>query len=366
MSAHALPMLYFNLGGEMLYVLDQRLRAQNVEQMKGKKVMDDIVNTMFNSNFMEELFKPQAMYTRHSMRTIFDRLVHSSIMRVDSDSMEKLYDLMIMAFKYQTVKCSNPKDLLQVTVNHLDNVLTFVSSNSAVRKSVTDIFHRTVDLYSDMSVGELVTIKQFILAFLQDSRNKVSIFVNSNSQNQDGTFVIPTSGPVPFGSDVPGLIHYLKEKQDDKFTVGASFGKCKLADYSSVRIGGPRCTNLGTNLYANDYNYDLVTQNSYQFSHQNLAKAELNLLADLVGSTKTVDRGESFTLNLFNDNESNDNDTTKAATVAPVESSCNTISIDAVKSGREELSKIMSDFTITPSKKDKSNKSDLLSLMDDT
>lgn len=40
MSLRTLPILFFNLGGEMLYILDQRLRAQNIlpdKAMKGVK-----------------------------------------------------------------------------------------------------------------------------------------------------------------------------------------------------------------------------------------------------------------------------------------------------------------------------------------
>lgn len=37
MSLKTLPMLFLNLGGEMMYILDQRLRAQNIPKEKSKK-----------------------------------------------------------------------------------------------------------------------------------------------------------------------------------------------------------------------------------------------------------------------------------------------------------------------------------------
>ena len=37
MSLCSLPILFFNLGGEMLYILDQRLRAQKVSKAKSEK-----------------------------------------------------------------------------------------------------------------------------------------------------------------------------------------------------------------------------------------------------------------------------------------------------------------------------------------
>lgn len=57
-------------------------------------VMHDIVGTMFNKRFMEELFKPQDTYSKKAMRTVFDRLAHASIMRLNSASMDKVRGLM--------------------------------------------------------------------------------------------------------------------------------------------------------------------------------------------------------------------------------------------------------------------------------
>lgn len=37
MSARTLPLLFLNLGGEMLYILDQRLRAQSIPGEKARK-----------------------------------------------------------------------------------------------------------------------------------------------------------------------------------------------------------------------------------------------------------------------------------------------------------------------------------------
>lgn len=52
--------------------------------------MHDIVGTMFNKRFVEELFKPQDTYSKKAMRTVFDRLAHASIMRLNTASMDKV------------------------------------------------------------------------------------------------------------------------------------------------------------------------------------------------------------------------------------------------------------------------------------
>ena len=52
--------------------------------------MHDITGTMLNKRFMEELFKPQELYSKKAMRTVFDRLAHASIMRLNAASMDKV------------------------------------------------------------------------------------------------------------------------------------------------------------------------------------------------------------------------------------------------------------------------------------
>ena len=48
MSMKTLPILFINLGGEMLYILDQRLRAQNIPKEKASKGNSQTYSSIFN------------------------------------------------------------------------------------------------------------------------------------------------------------------------------------------------------------------------------------------------------------------------------------------------------------------------------
>ncbi|MEQ2160692.1 Protein oscp1 [Goodea atripinnis] len=160
MSTRTLPLLFINLGGEMLYILDQRLRAQNIPADKAKKVsivaawieedrkrvMNDIITTMFNKKFLEELFKPQELYSKKALRTVFDRLAHASIMRLNQASMDKLYDLMTMAFKYQVLLCPRPKDILLVSFNHMDAIKDFVKDTPSILSQVDETYQQLIEV----------------------------------------------------------------------------------------------------------------------------------------------------------------------------------------------------------------------------
>lgn len=53
-------------------------------------VMNDIVGTMFSRAFMDELLKPQQLYSHRTMKTVLTRLAHASIMRLNPASMDKV------------------------------------------------------------------------------------------------------------------------------------------------------------------------------------------------------------------------------------------------------------------------------------
>ncbi len=83
MSLIALPFVIVNLGAEMVYILDQRLKAQCIAEDKSRLVLNDVVRTWFDDKFIAELFKPQQLYSLPATRQIFERLAHSSIMRLN-------------------------------------------------------------------------------------------------------------------------------------------------------------------------------------------------------------------------------------------------------------------------------------------
>ncbi len=53
----------------MLYVLEQRLKAQTIPHDKSVKVLKDVVTSMFDRHFLEKLFTPQELYSVASVGT---------------------------------------------------------------------------------------------------------------------------------------------------------------------------------------------------------------------------------------------------------------------------------------------------------
>lgn len=204
-SLAAMPFIVLNMGGEMIYILNQRLQAQSIPADKGKKVLADVIRTMYTAVFLDELFKPQEVYTRASTKQIFDKLAHSSVMRLNKTSMDKLYDLMTMGVKYQLLSCKSPHQYLQVTLNHLDTLVDMVHT-----EGVTDLIHiatnRMIAMYSNMSNGNWLLLEQTLMDFFQDKKIKVSLFLQKDFQTLTGSFVLDNKGRLPYGTELPGQI----------------------------------------------------------------------------------------------------------------------------------------------------------------
>lgn len=122
MSLYTLPFLYLNLGGEMVYILQQRLKAQKINEQKQKKgviidqfhlslswsdlylntiflfvipVMQDIVRHMLSDSVLSTLFTAQPITTTKRLRTNFTKLANTSIINLNENSMDKVYNNVI-------------------------------------------------------------------------------------------------------------------------------------------------------------------------------------------------------------------------------------------------------------------------------
>lgn len=204
-SLYCLPIVFSNLGVEMLYVLEQRLRAQKISEDKAVKVLHDVVKAMFDPQFVDELFKPQEVYTQKATRHIFDKLAHSSIMRLSENSMDKLYDLMTMVFKYQLVNCLQPREIMDVTLTHLATIKSYMTDR-AVIKLADDFEKRARDLYGTFQPFDWIELCRTLFHFLQGKSIKVSLLLQEGLQNLDGTIKVPPQSQLlgalgPAGTD---------------------------------------------------------------------------------------------------------------------------------------------------------------------
>ena len=87
-----------------------------------RAVLNDILSTILNRKFLMDIFEPTTLWQHAAVKSLMEKIVHASIMRLGHQSFEKLYDLMVMAFKYQLFAAPGPESLLDITLRHLENL----------------------------------------------------------------------------------------------------------------------------------------------------------------------------------------------------------------------------------------------------
>mmetsp|Transcript_7644 Transcript_7644/g.21698 ORF Transcript_7644/g.21698 Transcript_7644/m.21698 type:complete len:398 (+) Transcript_7644:99-1292(+) len=211
-SYMTMPLLIFNLGGEMIYVLRQRLGAQAIDQLKAQQVLNEVTASLFDEKFITALFCPQRLLSFAETKAIFRRIAHCSIMKLNETSMGKLYDLMTMVFKFQVLGCRSPKDILQVTKLHLNTIRSYV--NASVRTLIDSCQSRLDKTYGKWPLGRFWPVRQTLLDFCHNRNVKVSLLLQENLQRQNARMVVCLNGPCPKETRLPGTVRHFGPSGD--------------------------------------------------------------------------------------------------------------------------------------------------------
>ncbi|XP_017887176.1 protein OSCP1 [Ceratina calcarata] len=296
MSLYAAPILYLNLGGEMLYVLRQRLKAQRICTDKTTQVLDDVSAALLNPKILSSVFGGKPLPGIPVLRSTLECVVLSSIMKLDKNSMNKLFDLMTMMVKYQLTAATGPVEVVLLTLNHTDAMRDMVSNPNA-QQCVGLVHQMVTDFYGMLTFEEVWNARNDCLRELEPYCVRVSVLLRLGLQNEDGNF--------------NSTYHKYNERYDenkDRFS-----GK-KLYDIDpktycngSFDLFGERGTILGKNMYSMSYGTLKPTPDHDKDAHIKDCgtKAELGMLAIQLGTEDTSYK-RPFTLNLLS-NEDKDN-----------------------------------------------------------
>ncbi len=251
----AMPIIIYNLGGEMIYILCSRLKAQKIAENKSSQVIHDVVKNLFLEKFHQEILKHNIISKHQQVRRIFENLAHSSIMRLNPTSMSKLFELMLMTFKLELVRSRYPEEIYQITLNHLESIKEIIikedaSKNKENLKIVNDVISNFKNIYGKLSIYDYVILKSTLLRFLQGKNVKVSIFIADKLQSQSNILFLPMNEVAPPLVGKPGEIKIYNENgnsSDDYFEL-------KLTRFYKKNNNNERnknfCTDLGLNMFS--------------------------------------------------------------------------------------------------------------------
>lgn len=212
-------LLYHNLGGELIYILNQRLVAQKISKEKANQVLVDVMTNFVNSrNYWLRTFVScsDRVLDSLSLKIPFESVISSSpIMKLTPASYDKLYDLMIGVFKYQLCQAPLPSSLYFITLNHVNSLLDLASEiGPGIRNVVKGLQDDFVHQFSTLTKFQWSILRDIILSnSLIDIKTRVSILIREMKQDMEtGFFVIPV--PTSPGNPYNGRItHYQEQGQ---------------------------------------------------------------------------------------------------------------------------------------------------------
>lgn len=104
MSYKTLPLLFINLGGEMIYILDQRLRAQNIPNEKSRKGecwMQQLPFCLDSSRFVKPMFYIQCVVGQIGIQYMFSMLKIILFLLFTCDMQKKNAKIWLSSIKIQ-------------------------------------------------------------------------------------------------------------------------------------------------------------------------------------------------------------------------------------------------------------------------
>lgn len=126
------------------------------------------------------------LLTPQQIRILLSDIACCSLMRLDINSMDKLWDLMVMVFKWQlTISLNDSQRLVDITFRHMDGVGRLIPESR--KTMLIECGKRLIIEYWDKIPDQDVVV-QSVIRFLHPFNVKISILIRLGFQRSDTTF----------------------------------------------------------------------------------------------------------------------------------------------------------------------------------
>ncbi|CAG9312254.1 unnamed protein product [Blepharisma stoltei] len=199
----SLPILIIFLGADMIRILNNRISEQNISLEKGMKLKQDLISRLYSYALIEELFKPQKLFSIKRTKEFFEGLFKTSPLR-PRNGIDKLFKMMIMNLKLHLLTLIYPEELFAITLKSIEDLKMLVpgTEEENLIKNAKEIAMDTYHLYHAAGYNR---IKQSLCLYIQNKSIKIANFLQDGSQSLDGSFKFEGSQAPPC-SEIPGKI----------------------------------------------------------------------------------------------------------------------------------------------------------------
>ncbi|KAH8299991.1 hypothetical protein KR044_008402, partial [Drosophila immigrans] len=175
-----------------LFVIDQRLKAQQIESDKSVQVIHDVISVLLEPKFLESLINGSVhseaqLLTAEHCKFMLNDIATCSLMRLTETSMDKLWNLMTMVYKWQLFVSQHQHNLLDITFRHLDAINKL--HPDARRHMLIDFSKNTLlDFWNSCGEEHQLSIYRTNKAWLECFNTKISLLIRLGFQAMDGSF----------------------------------------------------------------------------------------------------------------------------------------------------------------------------------
>ena len=247
----SMPVIINCLGGEMIYILCSRLKAQSISQEKSIRVIKDIGNLLYNKKFQNDLYIHKKPNKHQEVKSIFESLAHSSIMRLNTTSMNKLFELMLMTLKLQILRTRYPEEIFQIVINHFYGVIEIMKmidpNDTELIDMLKNAMNNFMNIYGKLNPYDYIILKSVILRFLQGKNVKVSIFIQENLQDTSSILYLPMNEISPPFVGKLGVVKNISKGNEENFDL--KLNNCFKENQNNNRMEN-FSTDLGKNMFA--------------------------------------------------------------------------------------------------------------------
>lgn len=210
------------------------------------------------------------LLTPQQCRILLTDIACCSLMRLDTTSMDKLWDLMTMIYKWQTFIAKSSNQILDITMRHLDGIGKLIPE---MRKTILiDLTKKIIfDFWNTLTDLDKIEMRNRIMKWLKPFTIKISILIRLGFQKSDGSFENNFESSEHFN-------HYITHIGENIFSKGSQFciNKCDSTNSSddNNKIKSKELKSLGDQLNIS------IEQSHNQHTINDLFLDDINFLTE--------------------------------------------------------------------------------------